>query len=124
MTTFARGTHRYARAISTAPPATNSDSRIESASHGIGPEVERGPRDLLQVEREAEREADERGGPRAAADQAEERERDADERERPDARTGKPEVVDQPADDRDDDRGPQRHQRTRIVLGHQISLGT
>ncbi len=33
----ARGTQRYARVMSTAPPATNADSRIESASHGIGP---------------------------------------------------------------------------------------
>jgi hypothetical protein len=32
-----RGTQRYASAMSTAPPATIADSRMDSASHGIGP---------------------------------------------------------------------------------------
>ena len=34
---LARGTQRYASAISTPPPATNSDSRTDSAIHGTGP---------------------------------------------------------------------------------------
>ena len=55
-----------------------------------GPEVQRGPRHVLQVEREAEREADEQRRPRASADQADERERDPDEGERPQPASGKP----------------------------------